>query len=156
MALGEQVAEDYRALRLSLRAHPLALIRDTLDGRGYRPCRELPALGHGRPARVAGLVTVRQRPGSANGVIFVTIEDESATANLIVWPGVFELHRRAVLGAVVLGVRGRVQREGRVIHVVAERLFDLTPLLDGLDGAAVPAAGVPDAPGITVPSRNFH
>jgi error-prone DNA polymerase len=98
-ALGEQVADDYRALRLSLKAHPLALLRDELGGRGFMACGGLEHLAPGRPVKVAGLVITRQRPGTAKGVVFITIEDETGIANLIVWPDVFERFRKAGLSA---------------------------------------------------------
>ena len=157
MTLGEQVAEDYRALRLSLKCHPLAPLRGALAADGFMPCDRLGHLAHGRPARVAGLVTARQRPGSAKGVIFATLEDETGIANLIVWASVFERFRKAVLGAALLGVEGTVQREGRVIHVLAKRVFDLTALLARLDGAMPPGAGTPDVKrALRLSSRDFH
>ena len=152
-ALGEQVADDYRALRLSLKAHPLALLRDELGGRGFMTCGGLEHLAPGRPVKVAGLVITRQRPGTAKGVVFITIEDETGIANLIVWPDVFERFRKAGLSAGLLGVQGRVQREGIVIHVPAQKLFDLTHLLGRLDADARPSAGERS---ITVPCRDFH
>ncbi|MDP7667891.1 MAG: error-prone DNA polymerase [Rhodospirillales bacterium] len=156
MALGEEVAEDYRAVRLSLRRHPMAFLRDDLGSRGYTRAAELAHIPHGRSVKVAGLVTARQRPGSANGVIFATIEDETGVANLIVWPAVFEKFRKAVLGASVLGVAGRVQREGIVIHVLAEKVLDLTALLGRLDdGAPVPAPAKART-SLRLASRDFH
>ena len=98
--------------------------------------------------RVAGLVLVRQRPGSAQGVVFATIEDETGHANLIVWPGIFEAYRRIVLGASLLRCTGRLQREGLVIHVVAERLVDLSPRLRRLRGGG--------APDLVLASRDFR
>ena len=95
----------------------------------------------------------RQRPGTAKGVIFATLEDETGVANIVVWPRVFERYRREALGARLLAVRGKVQREGVVIHLVAERLADLTPMLARLAGAG-PPAGAP-AP-FPVRSRDFH
>ena len=150
-APGKEVADDYRALRLSLKDHPLALLRGAL-GAGYMPCAGLAETAHGRRAQVAGLVLNRQRPGSAKGVIFATLEDETGIANLIVWPAVFERFRKAVLGASLLGVAGRVQREGLVIHVLAEEVFDLTALLDGLDGP--PEAATTGR--LAIASRDFH
>ena len=129
MSLGEHVADDYRALALSLKAHPLALLRDHLAAEGYGVCGRLPEIANGEPVKLAGLVTARQRPGSAKGVMFITVEDETAVANLIVWPQVFESFRRQVLGASLLGVGGRVQKEGQVIHVICRHLSDLTPML---------------------------
>src|ERR1700731_1925012 len=97
---------------------------------------DLAGLPPGRRLTIAGLVLIRQRPGTASGVIFVTIEDETGVANLIVWPGIFEAYRRIVLGASLLGCTGRLQREGLVIHVVAERLVDLSPRPRPLRGGA--------------------
>ena len=126
---GGEVVDDYAATGLSLRAHPLAFLRPALDRRGVTPAAGLAQRADGGRVRVAGLVLVRQRPGSAKGVLFITIEDETGTANLIVWPAMFERCRRVVLSAGLLGCEGRLQREGAVIHVVAERLLDLTPAL---------------------------
>jgi hypothetical protein len=128
MTLGQEVAEDYANLRLTLRCHPLALLRPWLGSRVIKAER-LAEIDDGRRVEVAGLALVRQRPGTASGVIFITIEDESGVANLVVWPGIFERFRRVVLGAQLLLVRGKVQKEGLVIHVVAETLIDRTDLL---------------------------
>jgi error-prone DNA polymerase len=128
MTLGQKVAEDYANLRLTLRCHPLALLRPWLGPRVIKAER-LAEIDDGRRVEVAGLALVRQRPGTASGVIFITIEDESGVANLVVWPAVFERFRRVVLGAQLLAVRGKVQKEGLVIHVVADTLIDRTDLL---------------------------
>jgi error-prone DNA polymerase len=128
MTLGQEVAEDYANLRLTLRCHPLALLRPWLGPRVVKAER-LAEIDDGRRVEVAGLALVRQRPGTASGVIFVTIEDETGVANLVVWPAVFERFRRVVLGAQLLAVRGKVQKEGLVIHVVAETMIDRTDLL---------------------------
>ena len=136
MPLAQHVVEDYQALRLSLKRHPVAFLRERLARHGVLSCNRLADLKNGQRAFVSGLVLVRQRPGSASGVIFVTLEDESGIANLVVWPKVFESHRRIVMSASLLGCHGRVQIEGKpphqVIHVVAERLLDLTPMLRAL------------------------
>jgi error-prone DNA polymerase len=132
MRLGEEVVEDYRRLHLSLKAHPLALLRRELDRRGILPHERLAATPIGRRVTIAGLVLVRQRPGSANGVIFMTLEDETAAANAIVWPKVFEAFRPVVLGARLIAVTGKLQNEFGVIHVIAERLANLSPLLKRL------------------------
>ncbi len=138
MALSEHVVDDYRALRLSLKAHPLAFLRQQLAAEGMVEMMHLPDLPPGKTVTVAGLVLVRQRPGSAKGVIFATIEDETGTANAIVWPDVFQRHRATVMKAGLLAVRGKLQREGLVIHIVAEDLTDLTPrLLDLKPGPAL-------------------
>jgi error-prone DNA polymerase len=145
MALGEHVAIDYVTLGLSLKRHPLALLRRRLD-RAIVPCARLGELPSGARVRVAGLVLVRQRPGSASGVIFMTLEDESGIANLVVWPAMFERFRRTVMTGRLVECTGRLQREGEVIHVIAERVTDHSPLLGDLaHGTDLPVA-----------SRNFH
>ncbi|GBD43012.1 Error-prone DNA polymerase [bacterium HR40] len=126
MSLGEQVIEDYARLRLSLRAHPLALLRHVWDRRRVMRARDLWQIEPGRRVLVCGLVIVRQRPGSANGVVFLTLEDETGFANLILWPKVFDRFRPVVLAARLLAASGWVQREGRVLHVIADRLADWT------------------------------
>ncbi len=126
MPLGEEVVNDYRFLRLSLRAHPAQFLRADLSQRGIIRNETLRTMATGSRARISGLVTCRQRPGSAKGVVFMTIEDESAVANVIVWPTIFERVRPVVLGARYVAVSGRVQSEAGVIHVVAEQLEDLT------------------------------
>ena len=132
MPIGEEVVNDYRFLRLSLRAHPSEFLRADLSARGILRNEALRKTASGTRATVSGLVTCRQRPGSANGVIFMTIEDETAMANIIVWPKTFERLRPVVLGARYVAVRGKVQEECGVIHVVAEHIEDLTPLLGRL------------------------
>ncbi|MFS2108634.1 error-prone DNA polymerase [Sphingomonas sp. Sphisp140] len=129
MGEGQEVVEDYRSTSLSLRAHPLAFLREELAQRKIQPCSAARTMKDGRWIDLAGLVLVRQKPGSAKGVMFITIEDETDIANLVVWTNVFEKYRRVVLGASMIGLRGKVQREGDVIHVIAERLDDLSPLL---------------------------
>ncbi|KAA1053162.1 Error-prone repair-like protein of DNA polymerase III alpha subunit [Azospirillum argentinense] len=101
---------------------------------GFIPCSELARIRDGRKVAVSGLVLVRQRPGSANGVLFVTLEDESGIANVIVWKQIFERFRRIVLGTAMLGVRGQVQVEGEVIHVIADELIDHGDLLRSVGG----------------------
>ena len=135
MRLGEHTVEDYRWLHLSLKAHPVSFLRGDLAARGIVANERLAGMPSGRRVTVAGLVLVRQRPGSANGVIFMTLEDETSIANTIVWPQVFETWRPVVLGARLIAVTGRLQNEQGVIHVVAERLDDLTPLLRRLSDA---------------------
>jgi error-prone DNA polymerase len=129
MPPGEEVVNDYRFLELSLRAHPASFLRADLARRGIIRNAELRARKSGERVAVSGLVTIRQRPGSANGVIFMTIEDETAVANIIVWAKTFERFRPIVLGARYVAVSGEVQQESGVIHVVAAKLDDLTPLL---------------------------
>ena len=135
LRLGEHVVEDYRTLTLSLKAHPVSFLRADLDKRHILRGADLATARDGRRVTVAGLVLVRQRPGSANGTIFLTIEDETGVANVIVWPKVFEGSRSAVIASRLLGVTGRVQSESGVIHVVAERFHDLTPMLETLGEA---------------------
>jgi len=129
MTPGEEVVNDYRALRLSLRAHPASFLRGDLAARRIVANERLRAMKSGEFVRVSGLVTIRQRPGSANGVIFMTLEDETGIANIIVWPKMFLRFRPIVLGARYVSASGKLQSESGVIHVVAGRLDDLTPLL---------------------------
>ena len=144
LRLGEHVVEDYRRLRLSLKAQPVWFLRRVLARRGLLRADELEARA-GRRAAVAGLVLVRQRPGSAHGTIFLTLEDETGSANVIVWPKVFEAHRPAVIAARLLGVWGTVQAAAGVVHLVADRLEDLTAELDTLGGGAEALDGTPQA-----------
>ena len=153
--LSEQVAEDYRALRLSLKAHPISLLRRRLGKDGYLPSKRLTDLKSGEHVKVAGLVITRQRPGSANGVIFITLEDETGHANLIVWPTIFERFRQTVLRPTMIGIKGPVQREGTVIHVVVKRLWDLDPLLGSLKPTMSPNRAADEAK-FDVQSRDFH
>ncbi|HEY8289972.1 MAG TPA: error-prone DNA polymerase [Acetobacteraceae bacterium] len=132
MTAGREVVEDYRSVRLSLRQHPVAFLRADLDAQRIVRCADLAQMEDGKRLSVAGIVLVRQRPGSARGVLFVTIEDETGHANLIVWSSVFEAQRRLVLSARMLACRGKLQREGAVIHVIAEHLTDLSGLLQSV------------------------
>ena len=153
-SLGEEVYEDYAWLRLSLRAHPLALMRPALPG--TLPNRDLMTAPLDRPVAVAGLVLARQRPGSAKGVIFATLEDETGVANVIVWPKTFEAYRRIVLTARLLKVTGKLQREGIVVHLIADKLEDASWLLDELsaDGRfAQPANAADEARRPPAPDR---
>src|SRR5690606_10891670 len=126
------------SLRLSLKAHPLDLLRQHVAARGHVPAARLGEMADGRRVKVAGLVLVRQRPGTASGVIFATLEDETGRANIVIWPRVFERFRRTVLTASLMGIDGKLQREGIVIHVVADRITDLSHLLRGLGDADRP------------------
>ena len=116
------MVEDYRSVGLSLRRHPVAFLRETLSGRGMTTCAALSRTRDGRKVVVPGLVLMRQRPGTAKGVLFITIEDETGVANLIVWPSIFDRQRGLVMTAGMIACHGRVQREGEVIHVVTDRL----------------------------------
>ena len=128
MTLGQEVIEDYLSLRLSLRAHPMELLRPRLPE----------SLPHDRLAEakgrvtVTGLVITRQRPGTASGVIFLTLEDETGTANIVVWKKVYETFRKAVIAGRLVRVRGRIERDGPVIHLIAEHVEDVSPLLTTL------------------------
>ena len=166
MRIGEQVVEDYRHLHLSLKAHPVSFLRREFDRRGILRHGQLAATPSGRRVTIAGLVLVRQRPGSGNGVIFMTLEDETAVANTIVWPKIFEAFRPIVIGARLVSVTGKLQNEFGVIHVVADRLDDLTPLLSRLtDGSdcveeepeCVAAVDPAEKVCVVMPKgRNFH
>ena len=141
MGLGEQVVEDYSALRLSLRCHPLDLLRDRCKG-ALRAGR-LTEVENGARVSICGLVLVRQRPGTAKGVIFMTLEDETGVANIIVWRYTFERFRRIVLTTRLVRVTGELQSQGIVTHVIAHQLEDLSHLLDrlGEEDALVPQSG---------------
>ena len=130
--IGEEVVDDYNALRLSLKSHPLALLRKNLLNHAYEPTSVLQSLRNRSSVRLAGLVLVRQRPSTAKGIMFMTIEDEAGVANLVVWSRQFERFRYIVTNAKLLGVTGKLQREGKVIHVLAERFEDLTYKLNEL------------------------
>ena len=126
MPRGREVVEDYSRTGLSLRDHPVAFLRGDLHKRGIIPCSEAMNARNGRWIETAGIVLVRQRPGSAKGVMFITLEDETGIANLVVWTKVFEAHRRIVLSASMIAVNARVQREGEVVHLVVHRITDLS------------------------------
>ncbi len=137
---GEEIVADYASLGLTLGRHPLALIRTNLERRCLITAKQLHLLPHGSPARVAGLVTCRQRPDTASGVVFVTLEDETGCMNVVVWRDLVERQRRELLGARLMGVQGVVERDGDVVHLVARRLRDHSALLGAL----------------AAPSRDFH
>jgi error-prone DNA polymerase len=131
MRPGQQMIEDYRHLRLSLRAHPISFIRTDLDRRGITAHEKLPMVPQGTRVTVAGLVLVRQRPGEGKA-IFMTLEDEGGVANIIVWIPVFERYRPIVLGARLVAITGKLQNESGVIHIVADHMEDMTRLLSRL------------------------
>jgi error-prone DNA polymerase len=166
---GREVVEDYRTVQLSLRAHPLAFLRGEL-GPKVTTCAGLARLKDGARVEVAGLVLIRQRPGKGN-VTFITLEDETGIANVILWQRKFEEQRRIVMSAAMIAVKGQMQKEGEVIHIVADRLEDLTPLLHQVGAMDFPhryapadgGKGVPADPRkaksqgvIKVKSRDFH
>ncbi|MEN3354050.1 MAG: error-prone polymerase [Betaproteobacteria bacterium] len=128
----ENIIADYRTLGLTLGRHPLSLLRKRLQRMRLASAEELKAMPNGRPAKTAGIVTCRQRPGTAQGVIFVTLEDETGYTNVVVWNDLVERQRKELLGARLLGVEGYMQKEGGVIHLIARRLVDHSPLLGRL------------------------
>ena len=138
MTAGREVVEDYGHIGLTLRDHPLTFLRQDLRRRRIVTCDEAMNARDGRWVEAAGLVLVRQRPGSAKGVMFLTMEDETGTANVVIWVKVFEKFRRVLLGASMLAVRGRIQREGEVVHLVAHELKDLSPELGSVGNRDVP------------------
>jgi error-prone DNA polymerase len=144
MTEGREVVEDYRSLQLSLRAHPISFLRDQLDQMGIVRCADLASIRSGRNIEVAGVILVRQRPGSAKGVLFVTIEDETGVANGIIWPNKFEVYRRQVMSASMIAMRGRLQKEGEVIHVICDRIIDHDDMLRSIgrtEFAVAPSRG---------------
>ena len=135
MPAGEHVIRDYRAQSFSLKDHPLSFLRAGLDAEKVTPSGRLGSVPNGRRVNVAGLVLIRQRPGSSKGVIFMTLEDETGVSNIVVWPKLFERFRPVVLGARLVRVTGKLQSVSEVIHVVAERIEDLSHRLDTLSEA---------------------
>lgn len=136
----QSIVADLAAVGLTLGRHPVALLRERLQGEGLQCMADLAQMAHGQWARTAGLVLVRQRPGSASGVTFVTLEDETGQVNLVVWKNIAERFRRALVESALLEVQGTLQREGEVLHLVARRLIDRTALTGRL----------------SVTSRDFH
>ncbi|HWK68267.1 MAG TPA: error-prone DNA polymerase [Rhizobiaceae bacterium] len=126
MTKGREVVEDYAHTGLTLRAHPVSFLREELCARRIATCAQVMAARDGRWLEAAGIVLVRQRPGSAKGVMFITIEDETGIANLVVWPKLFERNRRTILSAGMMAARGRIQREGEVVHLVVQQFTDLS------------------------------
>jgi len=132
MPPGQHVVEDYRSLRLSLKAHPMSFLRPSLNISGVLQAADLKNQKSGNRIKVAGLILARQRPGTAAGVIFMTLEDETGTANVIVWPKKFEIYRRTVLASRVICIEGELQKEQDVIHVIAHHMDDLGHMMVGL------------------------
>ena len=168
MTEGREVVEDYRTLQLSLRAHPLSFLRDELDAMGVVRCADLANIRDGRNIEVAGVILVRQRPGSAKGVLFITIEDETGIANGILWPDRFDIYRRQVMAASMIAMRGRVQKEGEIIHIICDRITDQDAMLRQVGRSSLSIApgrgdgarngGGPDSrePALRVRSHDFH
>ncbi|KKB13236.1 DNA polymerase [Devosia geojensis] len=154
---GEHVHQDYETLRLSLKGHPVAFLRDKLTPRGVLRTREVEAAANGRLVTVAGLVLVRQRPGTASGVVFMTLEDETGIANAVLWNTVFNQHRKIVMGARMVAIEGVVQKADNVTHVVAKRLYDLTPqLLRAMESAPGRARPPVEQPSLWRHPRNVR
>jgi error-prone DNA polymerase len=166
MSQGEHVIADYRAMGLSLRAHPCGLLRERLMAAKIVTCAQATGATDGSRVRTAGIVTVRQRPGTAKGTVFITIEDETGIANIIAWPAIVEIFRNHIIGATLLIVEGRLQRSvENVTHIVAERLADRSRWIAGLDaplahGDELPHArrppGHPRQERVVRKSRDFH
>jgi error-prone DNA polymerase len=159
MSLPKEVAEDYRTTSLSLKRHPVSFFRGDLERMGVVPCAALKGMRNGRRVSVGGLVLVRQRPGTAKGVVFLTLEDETGIANVVVWNDVFEANRRLVMGSSFLVVHGQVQEASGVIHVVAERFTELSAKLAQMRDheEAGPAPQVHSrVTGRLIRSRDFH
>lgn len=151
MTSGEHVVQDYASTSLSIKAHPVSFLREKLELLRVTPTGGLPALRDGMFVKVCGMVTVRQRPGTAKGVLFVTIEDETGFANLVVWGNMFEKYRREILQAKLLLVSGKLQIEGEVIHVIVQHCTNLNGWLRGL----VAPEGT-DTSGVFHKGRNFQ
>ncbi len=170
MLPGEHVINDYRYMSLSLKAHPVSFLRDELATSGIVTAEALADIRNGRRVTVSGLVLVRQRPGTASGVVFMTLEDETGVANVIVWPKIFEKYRSEVMGARLVKIRGRLQNAENVVHIIAEHIENTTHELARLETQSpdntqyVPPGLVAVAPnnsaqttaGVMPKGRNFH
>ena len=148
---------DYQTQRLSLKAHPMSFLRPGLAERGFVSAAELRSRKHRSMVQVAGVVLIRQRPGSAKGVVFITLEDETGVANLVVWPDTMERYRKVVMGARLIEVRGRVEYDEDVLHVIAVQLVDATHRLHDLsDDLLKPAIAHGDHAGPLPPDTPPH
>jgi error-prone DNA polymerase len=159
MPLSEHVVNDYQTIRLSLKAHPMRFLREHYAAQKFTTAEQLKSIRDGKRLSIAGLVLIRQRPGSAKGVVFITIEDETGVANLVVWPDVFEKQRKIVMGARLMAVHGIVQKDedDGVIHVVARRLEDHSHMLRNLGDEALPSTlSQGDAAGSWRPPASRH
>jgi error-prone DNA polymerase len=132
MTAAEHVVQDYASTTLSLKAHPVSFVREKLDLLRILPTGRLGGCRDGDLVKVTGLVLVRQQPGTASGVVFITIEDETGTANLVVFNGIFEAYRKVILQSRLLMVEGKLQIEGEVVHVIVKHCHNLSPLLRDL------------------------
>jgi error-prone DNA polymerase len=159
MPLSEHVVNDYQTMRLSLKAHPMHFLRAHYAAQRFVTADQLKNIRDGKRLSIAGLVLIRQRPGSAKGVVFITLEDETGVANLVVWPDVFEKQRKIVMGARLMAVHGVIQKDedDGVIHVVARRLEDHTHMLRYLSEDIMDAPlSRGDAPGAMRPPPGRH
>jgi error-prone DNA polymerase len=147
MSAGREVVEDYGHVGLTLREHPVAFLRPDLDRQRIVTCQAAGAARDGKFLKTAGLVLVRQKPGSAKGVMFITLEDETGVANLVIWPTLYDKQRSVILSARMLAVEGRIQREGEVVHLVAYKLFDLSDRLAAIGSDAGGAFPLPHGRG---------
>jgi error-prone DNA polymerase len=132
MTTSEHVVQDYAAISLSLKAHPLTFLRGKLSLLAIVTAQQLSAIADGAPVKVAGLVLVRQRPSTSKGVLFMTLEDETGTVNLVVFNHLFEKHRKEIMHSKLIMVEGTLQRQGEVVHVILENCHDFTKLLGHL------------------------
>ena len=138
MPLSEEVVADYQTQRLSLKAHPLAFLRASLGERGFIRAAELRERKYRSAVQVAGVVLIRQRPGSAKGVCFITLEDETGVVNLVIWPDLMAKQRKVIMAARLMEVKGRVEYDDEVIHVIATHLTDATEALHALSDDLLP------------------
>ena len=139
MPLAEHVVSDYQTVRLSLKAHPMQFLRDHYAKRGFVTADALRSVRYGRRVSLAGLVLIRQRPGSAKGVCFITLEDETGVANLVIWPDAFTAQRKVVMGARLMAVHGIVQHDEAVVHLIARKLEDDSAMLRELSDDHLPS-----------------
>ena len=170
MPLSEEVVADYQTQRLSLKAHPLAFLRASLGDRGFIRASDLRSRKYRSAVQVAGVVLIRQRPGSAKGVCFITLEDETGVVNLVIWPDLMEQQRKVIMGARLMEVKGRVEYDDEVIHVIAQHLTDATASLHALSddllntpalradhvNHPLPSHGHPRDVRVIPKSRDFH
>jgi error-prone DNA polymerase len=140
MPLPQEVRIDYETTSLSLKQHPVALVRETLSQQRILSARDANALKQGTWVKVAGLVLIRQRPGTASGIVFITLEDETGVVNLIVRPNIYDKYRPAARHAALLQCDGYIERQGQVVHIMAKRMFDRSELIRGYE----------------ISSRDFH
>lgn len=158
MTAAEHVVQDYATMGLSLKAHPVSFVRDNLRKLGVCTARDHRTLRNGQFIKVAGLVLVRQRPGTASGVVFLTLEDETGTYNIVVWSTLFDQYRKQIVGAKLLLVEGHLQIEGEVIHVIAQRCHNLNALLGTLTSSEetlLPAPNIYDTHAILEDKKNI-